>query len=175
MQINNTLSYPITEISPFGFHFTTEQSVTYFCLFRDVTFLTPILGVYDIHVFEFQFFQSPSAPPVLHTKRTPDSRIAHTIVNILQSFFEVKDRIVLYLCDSSDGKHKARLRLFESWHQSLSNNTTSISVVLSKMIEGCYYEMYGCVMYSNDFEQEKLIQDYLIDKALDILTEKYES
>ena len=49
--------------------------------------------------------------------RTPlDTRIAATIAGIFKAFLTRNERIVIYICDSSDLRQVARARKFDSWY-----------------------------------------------------------
>ena len=52
-----------------------------------------------------------------HTgKRTPpDPRIAPTIATIFKTFLARNERIIVYICDSSDLRQAARARKFDGW------------------------------------------------------------
>ena len=44
-----------------------------------------------------------------------DSAIAVTIAAICKDFFADKDRILLYICETADVRHLARVRKFDAW------------------------------------------------------------
>jgi Family of unknown function (DUF6169) len=45
----------------------------------------------------------------------PDSYIPNTIAAICTDFFRQKDRIIVYICDTSDRRQSARVRKFNAW------------------------------------------------------------
>ena len=50
-------------------------------------------------------------------KRIPaDDRTAPTIRAIFYDFFTQYERVVIFICDSADGRHEARARKFTSWY-----------------------------------------------------------
>ncbi len=45
-----------------------------------------------------------------------DKRTAPTIRAIFYNFFQQYERVVIFICDSADGRHEARARKFTSWY-----------------------------------------------------------
>lgn len=45
-----------------------------------------------------------------------DPRTAPTISTIFYDFFQEHERVVIFICDSADGRHEARARKFTSWY-----------------------------------------------------------
>ena len=51
-------------------------------------------------------------------RRTPpDQRIAATIADIFKTFLAQNERIIIYICDSSDLRQVARARKFDGWYE----------------------------------------------------------
>ena len=44
-----------------------------------------------------------------------DMKIRKTIIAIIRNFFELNQNVLLYLCDNSDHREKARAKLFLKW------------------------------------------------------------
>lgn len=86
----------------------TDAGVQYGMGFRNVShFLSPVLGIYDIRVYTFDFFASG------HSRR--DERIVPTILDAVDDFFTDSNRVLTYICDTSDGRQAERQRLFTAW------------------------------------------------------------
>ncbi len=50
-------------------------------------------------------------------KRLPaDARTEPTVRAIFYDFFTLYERVVIFICDSADGRHEARARKFTSWY-----------------------------------------------------------
>lgn len=49
-------------------------------------------------------------------KLPADQRTAPTISTIFYDFFTEHQRVVIFICDSADGRHEARARKFTSWY-----------------------------------------------------------
>lgn len=52
-----------------------------------------------------------------------DPLIAFTIAAIVKNFFQFKERIILYICETSDRRHKARYRKFSAWFDEFNDKT----------------------------------------------------
>ena len=71
-----------------------------------------------------------------------DTRVRDTIISIMTDFFQSDYPILGYTCDTSDGKHKARQRLFRMWYNKFNDGSLSkydfeegdvyISIIVSK-------------------------------------------
>src|SRR3954471_16606930 len=86
--------------------FETDHGLIYACGFRNLTpQLSPMLGVYDIHISDIEFRYFDPAPEI---KKPHDPRIEPTITDIMAGYFENDTDVLIYLCDSSDGRARER-------------------------------------------------------------------
>ena len=91
------------------FRFVTDHAVGYSVRFLEMPLPADVqlAGL----VFDFSFF--PAGPPV----GPDDARVAATLFYLIRRFFGTRREHVLpYICESNDGKHLARQRLFARWH-----------------------------------------------------------
>lgn len=90
------------------YSFVTDEKLAYACQFLDITpMLSPVVGVYDIQVLDFEFTTSG--------KQKHDPRVGETIRGLMRDAFEDNRRAVIFMCDNSDNRAKARHKLFKSW------------------------------------------------------------
>lgn len=54
-------------------------------------------------------------------KLPKDSRVKDTVIFHIDRFFENKDNVLYYICDSTDNKHYSRKRLFDRWFLKYDN------------------------------------------------------
>lgn len=149
------------------YHFTTSHGKIYTCAFTDVNrFLSPLFTVQDIEVYHFDFFFIDPQP---QAKRPKDERIAITIKTLLNDFF-LPHRVLMYVCDSSDGKGRCRNKVFKNWFKSVEDryrcNHIEIDVVDLEPI-------FGAVIRSNEFMHEGLLETEVIQQAERIVMEKF--
>ena len=56
-----------------------------------------------------------------HTPSLNDSKLRETIFCIIEDFFKANPEILLYLCETGDGKQASRNRLFVRWFREYAN------------------------------------------------------
>ncbi len=91
------------------FRFTTDHPVSYSARFLEMPLPASIqlAGL----VFDFSFF-----PDVAEAVGPDNARVAATILHLVRRFFETgPEYILLYICESTDGRELARYRLFGKW------------------------------------------------------------
>ncbi len=166
------LPYPLKIDSGTGlYYFTTETNIVYYCGFRNQTNdLSPLIGVYDISITEFEFHQFI---PDLKTKpsRRQDPRVAITITKLLLSFFSDKSKIIVFLCENMDGRALERQTLFSDWYRKFMKNSL---IKISLIIEYKELVIYGGILVRNDFEYMQLLHTELADKAVEIISSKFD-
>lgn len=121
--------YPVSLHSSSGIYFfTTNLDTTYTCNFSDLTSrLSPVIGIYDMEVFDFELNAHDPISPV---RKTKDERVSATVIEILQGFFVNSTRILTYVCDSSDGRAKERQTLFRQWHSNIADTVNRDEVII---------------------------------------------
>ena len=60
-----------------------------------------------------------------------DLRIRDTIANIIYDFWSDYDDVILFVCDSSDGRAQNRMRLFDYWYRSLNFDKDVVKIDFS--------------------------------------------
>ena len=106
--------FDFTESVQNAFYFTTEFGLAYEVLFEQSGYIFPDDPDLDSHVFELVI------KLIINTtgKRTPsDPRIAATVAEIFKAFLARNERIIVYICDSSDLRQVARARKFDGWYE----------------------------------------------------------
>ncbi len=150
--------------------FSTSTETKYYCRFINQTNqLSPLLGIYDLEIYEFDF--QPNSP--LRGKKVRDERIKYTLCHLIEKFFIVNEkRVLIYLCDAIDGKHRGRNSLFKSWHEAeLINFIDRIPITIE--IEEDLQPIYGGVFIRKDFPHLDILNTELIDEAAGIISRKY--
>lgn len=104
--------YQISKISERSFSFTTSSGSVYYCYFFD--FSSAFAPYPDLALNVFGFNLELKDKPT-DKKVGLDKRIAATIVTIIRAFFDEKENVVVYICDTSDNLEKARFHKFTNW------------------------------------------------------------
>lgn len=113
---------------PYEFTFTAGDIDVY-------TFRTVAGSIYAVHFkpTPYLFDSSPVIAEqvyelVIEQVRLPvirsgkDDSIAETIALICKDFFQYHERILLYICETADFRHLARVRKFDSWFRQFKDH-----------------------------------------------------
>ncbi len=112
-QVSNLQHYQTYQINERAFSFTTSLGCEYQCYFYD--FSTPFSEYPDLAPKVFGFnLELKYQPPELE-KIGLDKRIAATVAIILKAFLHENENVVVYICDNSDNREKARFHKFYNW------------------------------------------------------------
>ena len=104
-RIQSASPYVIEEVSNGVYLFETDQQALYKIEFEEDS---PI-GNCDT----YQFYINN----VHHVRAERDVKVKQTVMAILIEFFRVNASVVLYVCDTSDGRQRKRSMLFQRWFQ----------------------------------------------------------
>lgn len=89
------------------YFFDTPSGTQYVAYFLEL----PIAK--NLYTFNFDRIQ-------LGSQKIPNEYVFDTICFILLEFFKKHTNSMLIVCDSSDGREEARMRLFNSWYKRIS-------------------------------------------------------
>lgn len=109
--------YPFTNQNR-KYHFITESGTEYTAHFERVPIDSCI-------VYHFVFAKSKIGGKV------KDLRIRDTIANIIYDFWGDYDDVILFVCDSSDGRAQNRMRLFDHWYKTLNFDEKVVKINFS--------------------------------------------
>lgn len=149
--------------------FQTKSGINYSCIFI-LDEEKEQLGLnIKASVFQFVFFPDKPQRDIIIKN---DSRIHLTIVKILQEFFiKNKDGIILYFCDDTDSKGKARHNLFEKWLKQYNDLTPKKNLFNLSVFESDLY--ISLIINENHSEMDKLIE--MIKKQVEELKKSRKS
>lgn len=105
-KINKTAPYKVSFQSDTSFKFHTDNGCQLQIGFTE-DFMISEIGVYQFYI------QNKTKTPSLK-----DVKLKETIIAVFEHFFEEKNRVAVYICDSMDGKQHIRNRLFQMWFNS---------------------------------------------------------
>ena len=149
------------------YSFRTDQDLEYRCSFLYVNpFLSPVVGVYDIEVSEFQFSKVDRN---LEKRKQFDPRIFATVRQLAEAYFDKPERVLLYMCDPGDGRQSIRHRLFIKWFDDIEGFTRDnleVEVLGAEM-------MYGSAITRNDFPHRGVLDREVISTLKGYAAEKF--
>jgi hypothetical protein len=108
----------IEDINPI-YAFTTQTGSAYAVRFKHTPYIFeqhPDLGE-QTYALVIELVR-----PAVAGSSGSDARVGVTIAAICQHFFQKHQRIVLYICETADFKHLARVRKFDSWFRQFNNH-----------------------------------------------------
>jgi Family of unknown function (DUF6169) len=95
-----------------SYFFQTELEIVYEVTFKPSGYIFEENITFSSQTFEF------SVMPIENPKNLNpplDKRIPNTLASIFFNFFQQNERIVVYVCDTSDMRASARYRKFNQW------------------------------------------------------------
>ena len=108
--INQRSPYKLEQTGDISFMFETKHGVVYSVGFmQDVSFFSE--GVYQFYLVNL------SGKTI-----GGDDDISETVRVIIEEFFAQKEVVMLYICDTADGRQASRDRLFRAWSYSFEES-----------------------------------------------------
>ncbi|MBX9782860.1 MAG: hypothetical protein K2X48_06115 [Chitinophagaceae bacterium] len=144
--------------NPFYYSFVTTSGVEYFCYF------TPYKEYFPNYPTEvaskFYAFNLDLADKKAKQKGV-DKRIADTVITIVGDFLNKKINAVVYICDPSDGKAKARFRKFKSWFDYYEHPSYQIIQITSDFEAGGMKLYTALLIHRKNKLKKELVEAYL--------------
>jgi Family of unknown function (DUF6169) len=96
-----------------SYYFSTDNEIEYVVKFKDTSYIFD--GRLDFEVYAFEMVIEIEENP-LEIKPPLDSKMPLTVATIFKDFCEhFNERVIIYICDSSDVRQEARRRKFNQW------------------------------------------------------------
>lgn len=99
-----------------------------------------------------------------------DPKMETTILAIINEFFDSNMEVMLYLCDTSDGREESRDRLFLSWFERYDNYKRFTICRAHTKVEG--EGLFLCIVVDNRNPRLKAITDEFEEQAAMLTDEK---
>lgn len=106
-----------------SYYFVNGVGITYEVMFKPSAYLFPDYPAFNSDVYEFVIRVEEN---ILDINSPPDSLVPPTIAAIFQDFFKREGAVVVYICDSSDGRQAVRFRKFNSWYSYFEGKGTPL-------------------------------------------------
>ncbi|MBQ0061307.1 MAG: hypothetical protein KBT15_06000 [Bacteroidales bacterium] len=147
LKINEKSPYPIKQLSVDRYQFMTDNNVLYHLVFDEDE------PIGNVPTYQFSLVNVSGSSP------ENDGRIKMVVVSILENFFEVNDYVILYICDTSDGRQSVRARLFTRWFQDYDKENRFYILANSLLDEDIINE-FGLIFKRSNPEANSIISDY---------------
>ncbi len=134
-----------------SYTFQTINQVTYEIVFKPTPYLFGESAIFSYFTYEFSIIlvNNPMdrEPPV-------DLKIPPTIAAIFTDFFNnAADTVVIYICDSSDGRQVFRKRKFDRWFEHYKYSFIKIDSSFDEA-DGTHYPVSLILKERNPFRNE---------------------
>lgn len=93
-----------------SYTFQTDNEITYIINLVDITGDYPKDQIGNSVIYEFQFFK-------VGVDKGFDVRIMATILDCIRRITDNAENVIVYICDSSDGRQEVRSKLFSRWFE----------------------------------------------------------
>lgn len=120
-QVLNLQHYQTSKINERLYAFTTNTGCLYHCYFFD--FSTAFSDFPNLESKVFGFNLELKFKPSDLEKLPLDKRIAATVTTILKTFLNERENAVVYICDNSDNREKARFHKFYHWFKQYNDGS----------------------------------------------------
>lgn len=116
--INAKSPYNVTIREDGSAYFLTDAGIRYIVYFDADDTSMPSFVCYQLVIVNVDNKPSPR-----------DRKLRDTIVAIVEGFFQINNEVMLYVCETGDGKQAMRARLFTYWfeHYSYKKNFSFLS------------------------------------------------
>jgi len=155
--------YQISRINEQLYSFTTSIGCIYHCYFFD--FATAFSGYPELAPKVFGFNLELKFKPHDSGKLPLDKRIGATVTTILKAFLHERENAVVYICDTSDNREKARFHKFTNWFKMYNDGSV---VQLKGIVRAGNTNILNALLIHKD---NPLLNDFI--EAYEILTGAY--
>lgn len=101
--VNHVSPYPMKLVGKRDYEFVTSQGITYTIGFIEDD------SISSCESYQFYITKETLRPSV------KDEKIKMAVLALLENFFDLNTSVLVYICDTSDGKEELRSRLFLAW------------------------------------------------------------
>lgn len=151
--INRTSPYKVKVVENSRAVFTTDYGVLYIISFdEDDTSMSRT--TYQFVILNANNKQSPR-----------DKKLRDTIIAIVEDFFESNNEVMLYICETGDGKQAMRNRLFNYWFSSFINKG-QYTLLQSSVKDDEGIENFFAVICRNDYPEAKQVVSEFYDTVI---------
>ena len=140
--------YPYSKSIDGEYRFVTDNGIEYLAYFNRVPIDSCV-------VYNFVFAKSTAG------RYGMDPRIRNTILNIISDFWNDYEEVILFVCDSSDGRSECRMRLFHYWYKILNNdnNVTKIDYSVEQIKAAILAKKDNCLL---DLAQKEIQELFVL-------------
>lgn len=155
-RIQEKTPYKVTKIAD-DMHvaFFTDYGVQYIAGFEKDDITMPITATYQFSIINFNNKKSPRDP-----------KVRETIIAIIENFFMESQEVMLYICETGDGKQSMRSRLFEYWFNHYKKHWNIMFLTTSITDENGILNYAGIVLRNDHPRLKEIVNEFTNAVAL---------
>jgi hypothetical protein len=153
--------YKYILLKPDYYTFTTFGGTEYHCYFYTAEEIFSDYPSLSKKIFGFNIVLKENSS----LQKGLDKRIAATVVTILKKFIDEKKNAVVYICDNSDGREKARYHKFSHWFRQYNDGSI---IQLKGVVRAGGTNILNALLIH---KENKYLNDFI--EAYEILTGAY--
>lgn len=145
--INKNNCYHVTQVADDTLEFTTDHGVEY-----QINFMEDY-SVWEQNAYQFVIINK-------NRKASPsDPKLKDTLIYIVENFFSENKNILLYICETGDGKQAARSKLFIRWFSNYCNSSAFYFKATEIKSEGV--DNFAAIIFRKDHPDfDAIIRDF---------------
>ena len=149
-KINAKSPYKVTQIPGVNFvSFLTDYGVQYAAGFDKDDTTMPIAETYQFSIINGNNKKSPRDP-----------KVRETIISIIEDFFVENQEVMLYVCETGDGKQSMRNRLFEYWFNHYRKNWNIMFLSSSVTDENGIVNYAGIILRNDHPRLKEIVKEF---------------
>lgn len=156
-RINIVSPYTVWNTNEWYYYFKTDSGAVY-----KVGFMEDY-SVWQTGAYQFLIINETGTPSPL------DPKLRSTVLCIIEAFFSANPEILLYICETGDGKQEFRSRLFVRWFNSYSNRNAYM-METAEVPEGATKNFAAIIVQKSNPRLLEIINDF--NETIRILTSK---
>lgn len=158
LEIVNKLSpYPVKVRTEKVYYFKTDFGMLCTIMFMEV------YSIWETGAYQFIINNESNTPSPLDTK------LRDTVFILIEAFFNVNPEILLYICETGDGKQEFRSRLFVRWFNTYSGREAYI-LETAEVKDGETNNFAALIVQKSNPKLSKILSEF--DETISILTHK---
>lgn len=129
--------------------FLTDSSVQYAAGFDKDDTTMPVTETYQFSIINGN-----------HKKSPRDPKVRETIIAIIENFFMENQEVMLYICETGDGKQSMRNRLFEYWFNHYRKHWNIMFLTASITDENGILNYAGIVLRNDHPRLKEIVNEF---------------
>ena len=155
--INIASPYTVWNVTEYYYYFKTDFGAVYKVGFMDD------YSIWEQGAYQFLIMNETGATS------PNDPKLHATILCIIEAFFEANPEILLYICETGDGKQAFRSRLFIRWFKTYNNSNAYVMETAEVKAEG-QDNFAALIVQKSNPRVKEIVEEF--EETIKILTNK---